>query len=607
LFKKIFRGYRYFSGAALNIHVTRDNLAEVIEKLNDKDLLCFDTETTGFNSYHAATMFSVAISDGAINYYFNFIPYKGLDEKFVLKPIDLLPITTKQRAWIAHNAKFDLHFMNKAGVKPIGPVVCTEVMACIFNNNHKYSGGYGLDACAKRWLNEAKDDRVKQWMDDNNAFTMGFTPDGRSDKHYFFNLVPFEIISEYAMMDVELTFKLYKFLKENMYENQAHATEIKLTNVLFEMERRGVLIDRSYCEAAKKFELDRAAHTETVLKALCGGEFTDSAKFLAPLLEARGFKLPTTEKGNAQVTDEVLSQFPGDLLSRALLEYRDATKRASTYFGNYLALADNDDVIHPNFRQTGTVTGRMSCFNPNLQNIPAEDGGKFPLRKAFIAREGFEFVSIDFMAMEFRLMLEYANESALIQKIKDGLDPHEATAQLAGITRKQAKTLNFMILYGAGIGKIAQALGVSYEEGRQFKNKYFEALPNVKRFIRAASNAQASRGFTFSWTGRRFYIDDQKWSYKSCNCIIQGGAAEICKLAMIRIHEFLFGNESRMVLQVHDEIILEKPLKASGIIESIKEIMENAFEAKNMPMACSVSVGQNLNELEDCLENSSSV
>jgi DNA polymerase-1 len=584
----------------LNIHVTRDNLAEVIEKLNDKDLLCFDAETTGFNSYHAATMFSVAISDGAVNYYFNFIPYKGLDEKFVLKPIDLLPITTKERAWVAHNAKFDLHFMNKAGVKPIGPVVCTEVMACIFNNNHKYSGGYGLDACAKRWLNEAKDDRVKQWMDDNNAFTMGFTPDGRSDKHYFFNLVPFEIISEYAMMDVELTFKLYNFLKKNMYENQAHATEIKLTNVLFEMERRGVLIDRSYCEAAKKFELDRAAHTETVLKALCGGEFTDSAKFLAPLLEARGFKLPTTEKGNAQVTDEVLSQFPGDQLSRTLLEYRDATKRASTYFGNYLALADNDDVIHPNFRQTGTVTGRMSCFNPNLQNLSADDGSVYPIRKAFIPRPGFVFVSIDYAQMEFRLMLEYANQTDLIDKIKAGFDPHDATAELTGLSRKSAKTLNFGLLYGMGIAKLAKAIGVTDNEAREFKYKYFGALPGVKRFIRAASDSQAARGFTFNWAGRRYYLDAPKWSYKAANSIIQGGCADICKLAMVQLSDFLSGGtfDSRMVLQVHDEILFEIAPNELHIIPTLEKIMSSAYEARNMPLACSISYSlKNFNEM----------
>jgi DNA polymerase-1 len=583
----------------LNIHVTRDNLAEVIEKLNDKDLLCFDAETTGFNSYHAATMFSVAISDGTVNYYFNFIPYKG-DEKFVLKPIDLLPITTKERAWVAHNAKFDLHFMNKAGVKPIGPVVCTEVMACIFNNNHKYSGGYGLDACAKRWLNEAKDDRVKQWMDDNNAFTMGFTPDGRSDKHYFFNLVPFEIISEYAMMDVELTFKLYNFLKKNMYENQAHATEIKLTNVLFEMERRGVRVDRSYCEAVKKFELDRAAHTETVLKALCGGEFTDSAKFLAPFLEARGFKLPTTEKGNAQVTDEVLSQFPGDQLSRTLLEYRDATKRASTYFGNYLALADNDDVIHPNFRQTGTVTGRMSCFNPNLQNLSADDGSVYPIRKAFIPRPGFVFVSIDYAQMEFRLMLEYANQTDLIDKIKAGFDPHDATAELTGLSRKSAKTLNFGLLYGMGIAKLAKAIGVTDNEAREFKYKYFGALPGVKRFIRAASDSQAARGFTFNWAGRRYYLDAPKWSYKAANSIIQGGCADICKLAMVQLSDFLSGGtfDSRMVLQVHDEILFEIAPNELHIIPTLEKIMSSAYEARNMPLACSISYSlKNFNEM----------
>jgi DNA polymerase-1 len=573
----------------------------VLRKLNTKDVLVWDCETTGLKAYHGSRAFSVAMSDGIDNYYFNFQKYKDLDSNFVLEPISLRPLTSRPRLWIAHNAKFDLHFTDRLDIKPDGTIMDTEVLGRIFNNNYTYSGGYSLDASSKRWLNAEKDDRVKQWMDANNAFTTGFYPDGKPEKHYYFDLVPFDIISEYAMKDAELTFKLYEFFKLNMYENKAVEIETNLTPVLFEIEKVGVLLDREYCVGAQQFEVERAGQAERRLVALCGGEFTDSAKFLAPILEARGFKLPTTEKGNKQITDEVLNQFPGDLLTRDLLEYRDAIKRESTYFGNYLGCcAESDNVIHPNFRQAGTVTGRMSCNQPNLQNIPAEDPSVYPIRRAFIPRPGFVFVSIDYAQMEFRLMLEYANQTDLIEQIKNGLDPHDATANLTGLSRKPAKTLNFGLLYGMGIAKLAKAIGVSDAEAKSFKYKYFDRLPGVKRFIRTSSDRQASRGYTFSWTGRRFYIDDPKWSYKAANSIIQGGCADICKLAMVRLFNYLREYHSRMVLQVHDEILFEIDIGELHIIKRLQEIMAEAYVAQNMPMTCSVSYSlKNFNDMKE--------
>lgn len=584
----------------MNVIVSKHTLASVVEKLNQKSLLVFDTETTGLKAYHGSRMFSVAISDGSDNYYFNFQKYKNLGDEFVCEPRDLYPITSQTRQWVAHNAKFDLHFMDKAGIIPQGTIADTEVLGRIFNNGHNFSGGYSLDASVKRWLGLEKDDRVKKWMDENGAFTQGFYPDGKPEKHYYFDLVPFDIISEYAMKDAEITFKLHEFLTTNMYENKAVEIEMDLTPVLFEMEKVGVSLDRMYCVTSQAYELARAKGFESELKILCGGDFTDSPEFLAPILEARGFVLPVTEKGNKQITEEALNQFSDDPITKALLGYRDATKRSSTYFGNYLGCAGEDNVIHPNFRQAGTVTGRMSCNQPNLQNIPKEDESVLPLRRSFVPRPGFVFVSIDYSQMEFRLMLEYAQQMDLIEKIKLGLDPHDSTAELTGLKRGAAKTLNFGLLYGMGIKKLAKAIGVSEQDAREFKYTYFGKLPGVKRFIRNASDAQGARGYTFSWTGRRFYIDDPKWSYKAANCIIQGGCAEICKVAMVNLSSFLSNYFSRMVLQVHDEILFEVSIDELSIITDLQKIMSDAYQAKNMPLTCSVSYS--LSNFQDMIE-----
>lgn len=560
------------------------------------DTLVFDSETTGLKAYQDSKMFSLAICDEDDAFYFNFKPYPNLSDDLVLSFEDLKPLTDQKKTWIAHNAKFDLHFMNKAGICPQGEIIDTEVFARLFENTHFF---YSLDACAKRWLGLEKDDRVKAWMEENNAYDMRFNPEGKSIKHYYFDLVPFEIISEYAMKDAEITWALFKHLRDNMYENTAHPTEIKLTSVLFEMEKTGVKIDKEFCQKAYDFHSGNVASIEADFRDTHGCEFTDSAKFLGPMFRERGFELPKTKKNNDQITDEVLSGFKDDALAQLVLKHRDNQKRATTYFSNYLNLANPDTgIVHPNFRQSGTKTGRMSCNSPNLQNIPTDDDSAFPIRRAFVPREGFVFVSVDYAQMEFRLMLEYANQGELIEQIKDGHDPHDTTAELTGLDRKAAKTLNFAVLYGVGAAKLGDMLGVSADDAKNFKWKYFGALPKVKQFIRNTQDRQKQRGFVWGWTGRRYlletYTDPETgqfydFAYKAANSIIQGGCADICKKAMVEVHAYLKDKKSRMLLQIHDEICLEVHKHELSIVPRIQEIMEKSYEAKNMPMACSVA------------------
>lgn len=578
--------------------VSKENLKAVTEDLATRDILIWDVETTGLNPYHDAKMFSLALGDlEGQTWYFNFKSYRGLGEEFVLTFDDVKPIMDYPRKWVAHNAKFDLHFTDRAGIKPNGQVFDTEVMARLFENHHHYTrGGYSLDSCAKRWLEVRKDDRVKAWMDENGAYDMQPGPSGSLHKHYYFDLVPFEIISEYACLDAKVTAELYLFLLKNMYENKGLVElESRLSTTLFEIERNGILIDREYCTKAHAYETKRACQADEICRKLAGAEFTDSAKFLAPLLAARGFNLPETEKGNPQITDEALSQIEGDELAKAVLDLREASKRAQTYWANYLLLADAKDTIHPNFRQSGTTTGRMSCNSPNLQNIPGEDLGEFPVRRAFIPRPGFIFVSIDYKAMELRLALFYAQETALLEKIYQGHDPHQATADLTGLSRQAAKTLNFMVLFGAGIRKIAEALGVSEAEAKQFKYRYFDALPGLQGFIYKSKRRMEARGYSFDWAGRRFILDDPRFAYKSCNAIIQGGSSTICKSAMVALGDRLRPLESRMVLQVHDELVLEVHLSEIDVVRDAVLIMREAFP--HPVMDCSISWGRNLHDL----------
>lgn len=582
--------------------VTRETVYDIIDHLSKEQYLVFDTETTGLSSFHGSKLFSLAVSDLMGNaYYFNFKSYRDLDTKYVLTRAEVEGLFHVEHSWIAHNAKFDLHMCDKAGWHLKGEIIDTVVMARLFENHWQYRGGYSLDVCAKRWLSIEKDDAVKKWMDEHDAFFMGEGPDGRQFKNYQFDQVPFDIISPYAMQDAIVTGELYKFLDKGMYENQVLKTEIALTPILYRMESRGIEIDTAYCREAYEYEQARmeAIAEELRIEFIWPEDnFVDSAKVLAPVLKELGCDLPPTEEGNLSISDKALSPYGHLELVKQVLNLRDATKRATTYFGNYLKLADDYDTIHTNLNQGGTGTGRLSCSNPNLQNIPSEDEGLYPVRRAFRARPNTRIVSIDYRQMEFRLMLEYAQEMGLIKKIIEGMDPHDATAQETGLARKPAKTLNFGLLYGMGIAKLAETIGVTFEEAKKFKYLYFDRLPGVKYFIRQASDKMLARGYTMNLYGRRFYLEDPKWAYKAANCIIQGGCADIVKAAMVELAHYLADKHSVMLLQIHDEIIFEVHESEFWIIPELKRIMEIIYKHKYLPMECSVEWGMNLHDME---------
>lgn len=582
---------------------TRADLATIIHRLNKKDILVWDCETTGLHPYAGSEIFSLAVCDGEECVYFNFKDYgNNFSPQYILEKSWLAPLFNTLRTWVAHNAKFDMHFTDRAGILPFGKIIDTEVLARVFQNHYQYKGGYSLDACAKRWLGQEKDDRVMEYMKEHKFYHSVFDHEtGKEYKNYQFDWVPFPLISEYAMKDAEITWNLYKYLNQNMYQetegapNTACETEAALTQVLFNMEKQGVAVDIDYAQEAFDFEKKCYTLLKEELESNLNQPFIDSAKTLVPYFESKGFTCPKTEKGNDQITDEVLSGFK-DPVADMLLKYREHSKRANTYFHNYLVQSDEHDYIHPNFRQAGTVTGRMSCNNPNLQNIPTSDDSEYPIRRCFIPSPDFIFVSIDYAQMEFRLMLDYANQEDLIEKIKAGFDPHDATAELTGLDRKTAKTLNFGIIYRMGLAKLGKALGISEADAGDFRRRYFSSMPKVKRFIYEAPKRQEDRGFTYSWAGRRFYLDDgvnedgtSKWSYKAANSIIQGGCADICKRAMVDIPNFLGKHKSRMVLQVHDEILFEVHRDEIHVVQVLREIMEKAYPAKHLPLTCSVA------------------
>jgi DNA polymerase-1 len=579
--------------------VTKSTLAGVINKLLVPGERGLDTETTGL--FEDDRLFSLIIGDADENYYFNFQSYVGVDESFVLDRTSTLSslrgiFEDERNTWFIHNAKFDMRMLAKENLSIRGNVHCTYAVERILKNNH-IGDAYTLAKCAERrgWQ---KDEAVAEYVKKNKLITLVSMP-GKKKKfelqHY--DRVPFELIAPYGEKDGYLHRSLglaqlsefdalnadprYPSMRELL------ANEIRLTKTCFRMERRGIKIDKPFVAKALEYEIDQVNRAEKEYLAFTGEAFVDSNPGLARVFDRLGEKYPLTAKGNPSFAGDVLEEMTTPVAA-LINKIRHHDKRGGTYYSSFLHFADKNDTIHPDARQAGTETGRFSYRDPNLQNVPKEDdpddqATPYHVRESFIPHPDEFFYAVDYQQMEYRMMLDYAGETRLIAEVLAGADIHQAIADQVGITRKQAKTLNFAILYGAGINKIAGMLGVSKKEAYELKATYFGGLPRVQQFVRNVIRAGESRGFIFNWYGRRCNIARSDWAYILPNHLIQGGCADVVKVAMNRIDARLIEKKSpsSLQLQVHDELLIGCRYGDERIIEQIVDIMESVYKPQN--------------------------
>jgi DNA polymerase-1 len=588
--------------------VSRVNYLDIINELQKEPVLAVDTETTGLMPYKGDKLFSIIIASKDNSYYFNYNTSPDnegnfIPEEFILEKPELLNgifnIKKDTRIYL-HNAKFDLHFLAKAGVNlpSTALIFCTQANARVIAND---LDSYSL-ANLSKLSGSYKDDKLGEYIKENKLYDIVKLPGKKkSSKNLKFYLAPFELITKYGIQDGAATFRLGEYEINRLDQLAANspkdlptvkdvaAIEQNLTPVLFKMERTGIKIDSDYLQKSKIFLSEKLKGLLLKFSSEYDTPYVDSSKCFKPLFDR--FELPygVTDKGNASFKDEYLNVVTHPL-ARLIQDIRATEKDLGTYVLNFEYLKDYDDVIHCDFKQAGTVTGRMSCANPNLQNVPKDSNwieDDFIARRCFVPRKGYFFSMIDFDQMEYRLMLDYAEEMEVIEAVLGGLDVHTATAEVMGVDRTAAKTINFMLLYGGGPGKLAEALKVSLKEAKGLKALYFEKLPNVEKFINNVIATAEVRGFIFNWTGRRYNIS-RKFAYKAPNYLIQGGAADIVKKAMIEVDKFLDTTNSRMVLQVHDEIVLEVSAEDKAIPYEVKKIMESAYPYKHLPLTCGI-------------------
>jgi DNA polymerase-1 len=580
------------------MNTDREYFLALVEKLSIPGEYGLDTETTGIR--WEDRLFSVIFHTGEESFYFDFdLPMVGYRGTFRRDFIPLLQsIFMGQSKFYVSNAKFDMRMLRHEGLSLGGEFFCTNAQGRVLKNNYISDREYSLAASAAR-LGYEKDESVEEYIVQHKLYTVEKIP-GKEKlwKNKRFWEVPKGIVRKYAEQDANLHRIVGKHIESELASvknlsstvgdiRHISANEMKLTKVCHEMEWQGVRISRGYVRNAMDFETQEVENGRKQFKELSGGrDFIDSNKVLNEVFRECGYEnIPQTLKGNPSFTDENLELLGGPI-AEAVRKIRGHEKRLSTYYSSFLYYAGKDDIIHPNMKQGGTETGRFSYSDPNLQNVPKEEDATHEetpsiVRASFVPNPGTVFVSVDYSQQEFRMMLDYAGELKLIEAINQGADVHQATADMVGIKRQAAKTLNFALLYGAGVSKVAGMLGCSIAEATELRSRYFAKLPKVKKFIHDVITRGKARGYIVNWAGRHCHVANPDWAFVLPNHLIQGGGADVIKFAMPKLAELLSGSRSYMQLQIHDEILFGVHKDELDLVPRIQGIMESIYPSFN--------------------------
>lgn len=554
--------------------------------LTQESLYAFDTETFGLEETDRPFGIGFAGRDREEFYDTRIYPTIWQD----VQPFFNNPHIT----WLAQNFKFDKRMIGYMGVTIAGTCIDINSVARIVRNDHFV---YSLDAQAKRELGVTKDKGVEEYIKKHKLYNTRHDFFGTPYKTPAFDQVPHAVMEPYGKKDPRLTYDLYINYKKKLeatdqveikrgYEDSRRLMqqESDLIKVCYKMERRGLLVNKEYTLRAMYFEMGEVEKFKTKYMELTGVEFTDSAKSVQKNIS---IQLPQTEAGNPSLTDDVVDWVldqPCDPRDKEIVEtvrsIRGYAKRISTYYKSYLNSMTKENIIHPTMWIAGTTTGRFSYSDPNFQNMPKEEKSKdeFVVRACIKPRPGRVFVSLDYSQLEYRMAVAYANQSDVIDRVLAGADFHQATADLLGITRSQAKTLNFAVLYGAGIDKIAGMLGCTRDEAAKLQYRYFAGLPKVEKFIDRVIATGKGNGYVVNWMGRRLHAH-KEFCYALPNHLIQGGGADVCKKAMVEIDKEF--PDLMMVLQVHDQLVFELTEEELVHVPRIKEIMESVWPPMN--------------------------
>ena len=583
-------------------------LEAVIAAAEAQGFAAFDCETTGLNPlYDSLVGFSLSLQAGTGIY----VPLKAPAPELGEQPFPVMPFPAAKellaRLWsnkaltlVLHNGKFDYQVLRTA--KIFTSAGCrlfdTMIAAWLLEPDNL---NFGLENLAETQLG-------LQGIDYKDVVPKGST----------FAAVPLPQATEYAAEDADLTLQLYHRYKPAL--EQAHLTalfetlEMPLMPLLADMEAQGIFLKKEELAAFSEELAETLARDEAEIYKLVGHPFNiASPKQLQEVLFTER-KLPTGKKTKTGYSTDisVLEELAAiDELPAKILDYRASAKLKSGYADALPLLADTHGRIHTSFIQTGTATGRLSSRDPNLQNIPirGEEGRK--IRKAFYAADGCKLISADYAQIELVILAHFSQDENLVKAFRHGTDVHAATAALifnvpvenvVPDMRRIAKVINFGVMYGMSAFRLANQLRISRTEAAEFITRYFTTYAGVSAFMETLKESAAEKGFVETLMGRRRYIraiNSKNQTQRAAaeriaiNTPIQGSAADIVKTAMLRVDRALKQQQlkARLLLQVHDELILEAPdAEVDAVKALLKQEMEHVVELA-VPLRVSIEAG----------------
>ena len=584
-------------------------LENLLLSVQEANITAIDTETTSLDSMNAKLV-GVSLSTKYKRAFYIPINHSTkdpqLNENVVLRLMKNW-LENPEKFKVGQNIKYDMHIFANHGIKIQG-VIHDTLLASYVIESHK---SHKLDNLAEEKLGEITikyEDIV-----------------GKGKNQINFANVAIENATTYAAEDADITLRLHQHFSESLKTNNAlnyiyEKIEIPLIGILLDMEKYGVLVDHNLLHKQSISISEKLSVLQKKVHHLANKEFNlSSTKQLREVLfnEKSLPILKTTPKGEPSTDESVLQQLAQDHpIADSLLEFRRLSKLKTTYTDKLPNMINKaTGRVHTNYGQAIAVTGRLSSSNPNLQNIPIKTAEGRKIREAFIAPNGYSLISADYSQIELRIMAHLSQDQSLLKAFINHEDIHRHTAsELYGVPqsdiskehRRHAKVINFGLIYGMGNFGLAKQLNIDITEAKNYIDRYFSRYPGVKRYMDETKQKASQNGFVETVFGRRLYLPDIKGKgarrkaaeREAINAPMQGTAADLIKLAMIKVNTWLLDNSmrTRMIMQVHDELVLEVPEKeVSAIKANLAELMTN-IPGLSVPLVVDIGQGRNWDE-----------
>ncbi len=584
---------------------TERDLETLVKKLSDVKFFALDTETDSLDALFSKMLGMSMCWKAGEAYY---IDAKLADAPAWEKLKEILEDKTVHK--VGHNIKYDLEVLRHHNIQLAGIVFDTMIAAYLLNPDRR---GFSLDNLAMMEFGYRMQPITELIGEGKNAISM--------------DQVDPQKVSWYAAEDADFTYRLYKPLHYELHTKAnlglLQHMEVPLISVLATMEAHGVLLDVVFLKKLHTQTAKKIAALEKKIFDMAGTHF--NIRSTQQMQEVLFTKLRLSTQGLKKGKNGSISTSAMELeklrhshkIIDQILEYREMTKLQSTYIEALPKMIGPDGRLHTSFHQTIAATGRLSSSDPNLQNIPIRTSAGREIRKAFIAPKGYTLMSADYSQIELRAVASLANDKKMIAFFEQGKDIHRATAAaIHGIDEKDvtpdmryaAKEVNFGVLYGMGAYGLSQRSGIPVADARAFIEQYFALYQGVASYIEETKALATTLGYVETLFGRRRYVPDVKASNHqvraaaeriAINAPIQGTAADLMKMAMIEVHADLpaFSPKSKLLLQVHDEVVLEVPNKeVEHVGKKVAEIMEHIYHMR-VPITVEVKAGQNWGDM----------